>query len=168
MITISLYCQQMDKNNSTNKKIFYFSRPSPFPQLNYVGFIGIIVSIVQFFTGNYTQAGFLLVISTIIMFMRSWSRLNLKNNTLTDFFAIIPYRNVNLKSFHRILLTKETVNRTLNSRGSTSTINYLQYKIIVDSDHGRLILKEGKNKTKLMAKAINIARAASVVYEDRS
>ncbi len=166
MITISLSCQSMAKDNSKSKNLFYFSRPSPFPQLNYVGYVGIIVSVVQFFTGNYPQAGFIMVISLIIILMRSWSRLNLQKNTLTDFFAIIPYRRISVESPQRIIISEEKINRTLNSRGSTSTVSYIQYKIILENRIEKLTLKEGRNKNALLKKAREIAISASVKLDD--
>ena len=156
----------MAKDNSKSKNLFYFSRPSPFPQLNYVGYVGIIVSIVQFFTGNYPQAGFIMVISLIIILMRSWSRLNLQKKTITDFFAIIPYRRISVESPQRIIISEEKINRTLNSRGSTSTVSYIQYKIILENRIEKLTLKEGRNKNALLKKAREIAISASVKLDD--
>jgi hypothetical protein len=148
------------------KNIFYFSRPAPFPQLLYVGYVAIIVAIVQAFTGNYTQAGFLLLIGLAILLMRSWSRLNIRKSSLTDIFSIIPYRKVNVKPVLGISLVEESVTRTLNSRGSTSNIHYQQYKIVLQGENRSIVLEEGKSKKKLLRKARAIAASLEVVLKD--
>lgn len=157
----------MSFTQNQRKKVFYFSRPAPFPQLLYVGYVAIIVAIVQAFTGNYTQAGFLLLIGLAILLMRSWSRLNIRKSSLTDVFSIIPYRKVNVKPVLGISLVEESVTRTLNSRGSTSSIHYLEYKIVLHGDNNeKIVLQEGKSKKKLLRKARAIAASLDVVLKD--
>ena len=158
----------MSPESGSAKNKFYFLRPSPFPQLYYIGYIGIIVSAVQFLTGNYTQAGFFLAISIFILLLRSWSMLNTESMMLYDFFAFIPYRRMMVESPQKILISEEKINRTLNSRGSTSTVSYIQYKITLISGIGQLTLKEGRNKNALMKKAGEIAIAAKLELDDRT
>lgn len=155
----------IEKANS-QKQQFYFSRPSPFPQLYYVGYIGIIFSIVQFLTGNIPQAVFFMVLSILILLLRAWSHLNIATGTLTDFFAIIPHRTTKIEPIRKVLFSEGRVSQNLNSRGSTSTINYTQFKIILVSGEENIILQEGRNESKLLKKAKNIAENAKVKLED--
>jgi len=67
-----------------------------------------------------------------------------------------------------VLLSEEKINRTLNSRGSTSTVSYIQYKIILISGFEQLTLKEGRNKNALMKKAREIAIATNLELDDRT
>jgi hypothetical protein len=158
----------MSPEQSPVKSKFYFLRPSPFPQLYYIGYVGIIISVVQFFTGNHSQAGFFLAISIFILLLRSWSMLNTESMTINDFFAFIPYRRIVVETPQSVLLSEEKINRTLNSRGSTSTVSYIQYKIILISGFEQLTLKEGRNKNALMKKAREIAIAANLELDDRT
>jgi len=151
-----------------NKNTFYFSRPSPFPQLDYIGYVGIIFAIVQFFMDNASQAGFFLVISIIILLLRFWSKFDASKSSLTDFFAFIPYRTKKLHRIDEVLFTEGEVSQVLNSRGSTSSINYTLFKILLVTAEGNLILQEGKNRSKLFKRAKMIAQTLKTNLVDHS
>jgi len=151
-----------------NKNTFYFSRPSPFPQLDYIGYVGIIFAIVQFFMDNASQAGFFLVISIIILLLRFWSKFDASKSSLTDFFAFIPYRTKKLHRIDEVLFTEGEVSQVLNSRGSTSSINYTLFKILLVTAEGNLILQEGKNRSKLFKRAKMITQALKTNLVDHS
>ena len=121
---------------------------------------------VQFFNGNITQGGLFIVISILILLLRAWSRLNISAGTLTDFFAVIPYRIKKINRISKVIFTAGRVSQTLNSRGSTSTINYTRYRIIIVDGDENIILKEGRNESRLFETARSIANSAHVELED--
>jgi hypothetical protein len=156
------------QKNDTHSFSFYFVQPPAFPPLHFVGIIGILYAVVQAILGNYTQAGILMLLSALIILLRSWTRLNIKNQTLTDFFLIVPYRNLKIKNLAGIRITSDVVNQTLNSRGSTSTISYICYKLLLVTDTETIVLKESRNKARMLKKAGQIALAAGVTLDDRT
>lgn len=158
----------MPKQKVHTKSKFYFSRQPAFPQLYYVGYIGVIFSIVQAFSGNFPQSGVFLVISIIILLLRPWMLLDLNKKKLIDFFAFLPYSSEKIQNINRVILTENAVNQTLNSRGSTSTISFDQCKIHLDTGEELIQLQASKNKTSSLKKAQAIANAAKVSLEDRT
>ena len=152
--------------SKSKKSTFYFLRPSPFPQLYYVGYVGIIFSIVQFFMGSFSQGVFFLLLSLGILLLKFWSKFDATNSTITDFFTFIPYRTKKLAGISEVVLTEGKVSQTLNSRGSTSSINYTQYKIVIVTAEGNYILKEGRSKSKLLTKAKLVTNSLGVKLND--
>jgi hypothetical protein len=152
-----------DKRNKATD-IFYFSKPAIFPQLYYVGYIGVIVSVVQFFTGNEPQAGVILIISIVILLLRPWSMLETQNKILREFFAFIPYGKIKFDQIISIKFTEGTVSQSFFSRGSSSDFKYVQYKIIMETDTDMIVLQVGGSKKKMVKKASKIASAEKVPF----
>lgn len=162
------YLAPMTPNSKKTSFVYYFLHSPAFPQLHFVGIIGILYAIVQGALGNYTQAGFFMILSILIMLLRSWSRLDIKNKTLTDFFLLIPYRKLKIQHISSIRVAENVVNQTLNSRGSTSTIRFDIYRLLLVTDSESIILKESKDKGRLLKKAGQIALTAKVQLDDRT
>lgn len=158
----------MTQNYYNQSRFFYFLQPHVFPQLYYAGIIGALYAVVQVILGNFPQAAFVLILSVFIILLRSWTRLDIKNKTLTDFLLIIPYRKINIQHISGIRVVENVVNQTLNSRGSTSTISYDNYRLLLISDTESIVLKESKNKDHLLKNAGQIALAARVQLDDRT
>jgi len=150
------------------RQTFFFIQPSIFPQLSYVGFVGIVFSIVQAVLGDYPQAGFALAISLIILLSRSWIRLDVQAKRLIYFFLFIPYKTVKLDAIHGFILTEGVVSQTLSLRGSSSDIRFYLYKILLDTGDERLVLAESRNQEKMRRRAEIIAKAAGAPMEDRT
>jgi hypothetical protein len=154
--------------SSDQKKVFYFSRTSPIPQLQYVGYIILVVAIVQGYNGDYTQAVFFFFIGLAILFLKSWTKLDVAKMTIVDFFSIVPYRTVKLEAIQKVVFTQGNVSQTMGSRGSTSTINYMEYKILLDTGGETIKLQTSKNRERLLKKAHLLAHAARTELSDQT
>lgn len=158
----------MTQNRTKISSTFYFVHTPAFPQLQFVGFIGVVFSFVQAILGNYPQAGFFIVLSLIMLLLRPWTRLDIKRKTLIDFFLFIPYKRMKIDQINNVRLIEASVSQVLNSRGSTSTVSFDLYKILLDTHSETIVLKESRSKVNLLKKAGQIALAASVQLVDRT
>lgn len=149
------------------KSTYYFPRPSPFPQLQYVGYILLVLAIVQGWNGAYVQAGFFIFLGLGILLLKSWSKLDVDKLTIVDFFAIIPYRTTKLPGIHKVVFTEGQVSQTMGLRANTTTISYIEYKILLDTGGERIKLQAGRNQKKLLKKAQSLAQASKTELLDQ-
>lgn len=150
------------------KSVFYFPMTSPIPQLQYVGYIILVVAIVQGVTGEYTQAGFFIFLGLGILLLKSWSKLDVNKLTIVDFFAIIPYRTIKLKGIQKVVFTEGQVSQTMGLRANTSTISYTEYKILLDTGEETIKLQAGRNQARLLKKAQLLAQATQTELLDQT
>jgi len=148
--------------------VFHFLRPPAFPQIVYVGYVILIISAVRFISAAYQSAIILLALSLFFLILRSWIRLDLRNHKITNYFIIIPYKTIVLDSLEKVIMTKQLVHQTLNSRGSTTTLRLHEYEIFLLADADSYLLMTGLDKDLLFNKAKKIAAAANIPIEDRS
>jgi uncharacterized protein (DUF58 family) len=150
----------------SKSSVFRFARPSPLPQLKYVGFLLIFVGIVQGFTTSFSFAVLPIIIGLFVLTLQNWIHLDIGKLQLTFYIAFIPYRRKKLGAIQQIRLKCTEVHQTLHSRGSTSTVNFTQYSIMLDDGSESVALQEGKCRSKLQKKAVSLAQAAGVKLLD--
>lgn len=158
----------MTQNPAKIKTIFYFPRPSPVPQLQYVGYIILVVGFVQGWTGAYTQAGFFIFLGIGILLLKSWSKLDINKLTIVDYFAIIPYRTIKIKDIQKVIFTEGQVSQTMGLRANTSTISYTEYKILLDTGEENIKLQSGRNQVRLLKKSQSLAQATQTELLDQT
>jgi len=148
--------------------IFYFLRPPAFPQVVYVGYVILIIAAVRLIGAAYQSAIILLALSLLFLISRSWIRLDLRNHKITKYFIIFPYKTITIDRLEKIVMTKQLVHQTLNSRGSTTTLRLHEYEILMLAKDDYHLLKTSLDKDRLFNKAKIVAAAANIRIEDLS
>jgi hypothetical protein len=148
--------------------VFYFLRPPAFPQVVYVGYVILIIAVVRFISAAYQSAIILLALSLLLLILRSWIRLDLTNRKINYYFIIIPYKTISIDSLEKVVMTKQLVHQTLNSRGSSTTLRLHEYEILLMANDDSHHLMSGLDKDLLLNKAKRVAAAAHIPIEDRS
>ena len=148
--------------------IFRFLRPPAFPQVDYVGYVILIIAAVRFISSEPKSAFILFLLSILILIMRSWIKLDLNRGTLTKFFIVVPYKTITIIPVDKIIITKKLVHQTLNSRGSTTSLRLHEFEILLMANNDIHLLKSGLDKDRLFNKAKKVAVAANVPLDDRT
>ncbi len=148
--------------------VFYFLRPPAFPQVVYVGYVILIIAVVRFISAAYQTAIILLALSLLLLILRSWIRLDLTNHKITKYFIIFPYKTISIDSLEKVVMTKQLVHQTLNSRGSSTTLRLHEYEVLLMANDDSYQLMSGLDKDLLLNKAKRVAAAAHIPIEDRS
>lgn len=151
----------------TNKFVFPTDGDS-FPQIRYLGYAGIFTGLLTASTNEILGA--IIVIASfmiVIMFRTHKLVLDLNSKTVTpdNLFGAKP---IEFQSIERLVITSTLVAQRLNSRGSSSVINYTLFQAFLVSEGTKILLGEGRKKEKLMKHMDRISDIVSVPLHDES
>ena len=136
---------------SSEKTKYSFKLDSCFPPNFYaLGIFGIIAGLTMIFYFDSNLYGvILLLISLPFCFTSKGVRINLKNKTIKTFTSVVgiefgnssPYRQLK-----ELRLKSERISQTMNSRGSSTTLRYTEYTIVLITDSDRYDLDSAKKR----------------------
>lgn len=157
----------MNTTEATSKFVFPTDNDS-FPQLRHIGYGGIIFGVVQISTNN--MLGIIIAVVSIILVMafRPTKRiLELNNNTVRprSLFGSTPEH---FNTIDGLDIKSTPISQRLNSRGSTTEINYELFQAYLVSDGTSILLGEERKKKPLLEKLNSISALTNAPINDET
>jgi len=157
----------MNTTEATSKFVFPTDNDS-FPQLRYIGYGGIFFGVVQISTNNMLGIITAIVSIIIVMSFRPIKRiLELNKNTVRprSFFGSKPEHFNKIESLD---IKSTPISQRLNSRGSTTEINYELFQAYLVSDGTSILLGEERKKQPLLEKLNSISALTNAPINDET
>ena len=157
----------MNTTEATLKFVFPTDNDS-FPQLRYLGYGGIFFGVVQISTNN--MFGIIIAVVSIILvkvFRPTKRILELNNNTVRprSLFGSTPEH---FNTIDALNIKSTPISQRLNSRGSTTEINYELFQAYLVSDGTSILLGEQRKKQPLLEKLNSISELTNATINDET
>jgi len=113
----------------------------------------------------------LILFSFLFITSRYKIDINLKKKSVKEYLWIFGLKHGEEKSFsemNNVILTKNTISKTYNSRGSTSTIKTDIYKLWLSIDDENVEMFQSENRGSVLKKAKELANKLSLKLMDKS
>jgi len=146
-----------------------FYQGSYFPtNFTYLGYLGLPSSVVIYFVGNPFFALLIVLLSFAFAFTKIGISINPATKSIqefTDFLGIKWGKYERYKELKTLRLKEEQFYQTLNSRGSTTTIEYTLYNAYLITDNESILLMGDKNKEKIVTKMEKVSKLLAIPFE---
>ena len=154
-----------------NHTIFNFSGEAndEFLQINYLVYVALLAGGITLFK-MLVPGIVILVIATFFLLFFSNTKLKVDTNKkiIANFNLFRTFNVQNYTHIESLYINAKKISQKLNSRGSTTTINFTLYQGVAIADGNKIILTESKEKDKVSEEVTEMARALDLKISDNT